>query len=88
MTYQTDRGAVSRILTEYDQLGVYRDGGFNAISSEAQQAINKLRSSGTNWGNQVYQNAVNQQYNIMFLLVIIMRREQRLVLVLSVLTER
>lgn len=64
LTYQTDRGAVSRILTEYDQLGVYRDGGFNAISSEAQQAINKLRSSGTNWGNQVYQNAVNQQYNI------------------------
>lgn len=64
LTYQTDRGAVARILSQYDQLEAFREGGFNAISSEAQQAINKLRNSGTNWGDQVYQNAVNQQYNI------------------------
>lgn len=64
LTYQTDRGAVSRILSQYNQLEALREGGFDAISSEAQQAINKLRTSGTNWGDQVYQNAVNQQYNI------------------------
>lgn len=57
-------GAVRRLLAQYDQLGNFRQNGFGGISAEAQDAINRLRTSGTDWGKELYQTAVNQQYNI------------------------
>ncbi|MBD9179409.1 MAG: SusC/RagA family TonB-linked outer membrane protein [Odoribacter splanchnicus] len=64
ITYREEWGGVSRLLKKYDQWDAFRQGGFNAISPEAQAEINSLRNSGTNWGDEVYQNAVNQQYNL------------------------
>ena len=64
LTYRTDKGGVARILKKYDQLDALRTGGFSALSSDAQSEINKLRNSGTNWGDEVYRNALNQQYNL------------------------
>lgn len=64
LTYNTDKGSVSRILSQYNQLDAFRSGGFDAISAEAQNAINALRGTGTNWGDELYQNAINQQYNL------------------------
>lgn len=64
LTYREEWGGVSRLLKKYDQWDAFRQGGFNAISAEAQAGINELRNSGTNWGDEVYQNAVNQQYNL------------------------
>ena len=64
LTYRTDKGGVARILKKYDQLDALRTGGFSALSSDAQSEINKLRNSGMNWGDEVYRNALNQQYNL------------------------
>lgn len=64
LNYREEWGGVSRLLQKYDQWDAFRQGGFNAISGEAQAGINGLRNSGTNWGDEVYQNAINQQYNL------------------------
>ena len=64
LTYKTDKGSVARILSEFDQLDVFRTGGFDAISLDAQKAINNLRNTGSDWGDLLYQSAVNQQYNL------------------------
>ena len=61
---KANKGEVARILAKYDQLEIYREGGFNAISQEAQNEINTLRNRNVNWGDQIYQSAVNQQYNL------------------------
>lgn len=66
LDFRSDRGGVARVLNKYNQLTSFRDGGFNAISPEAQAEINALRNDGADWGNEVYQNAINQQYNLSF----------------------
>lgn len=57
-------GAVRRLLEQHDQLWDFRENGFNGLSAEVQQAINQLKNSGTDWGKELYQNAINQQYNV------------------------
>ena len=57
-------GEIRRILNRYNQFDTYRDGGFDAISGEAQEAINRLRDINTDWGKELYQTALNQQYNL------------------------
>lgn len=52
ITYREEWGGVSRLLKRYDQWDAFRQGGFNAISPEAQAEINSLRNSGTNWGGR------------------------------------
>ena len=64
LTYQQNRGAVARILNNYNQYDVFQNNGFDAISSAAQNAINELRNVNTNWGKELYQMAVNQQYTL------------------------
>jgi len=64
LTYQQNRGAVARILNNYNQYDIFQDNGFDAISSAAQNAINELRNVNTNWGKELYQMAVNQQYTL------------------------
>ena len=43
LTYQQNRGAVARILNNYNQYDNFQNNGFDAISSAAQNAINDLR---------------------------------------------
>jgi len=64
LTYQQNRGAVARILNNYNQYDIFQNNGFDAISSVAQNAINELRNVNTNWGKELYQMAVNQQYTL------------------------
>ena len=64
LDYRSDYGEVARILKRHDQLGVLRENGFGGLSSDAQSEINALRNINTNWGDVIYRNAVNQQYNI------------------------
>lgn len=66
LTYQSEFGGVSRMLSKYNQLQLFQENGFNALSAEAQAAINGLRLDGSDWRDEIYQNAVNQQYNISF----------------------
>ena len=64
LDYRSDYGEVSRLLSKYGQLDALRENGFNGISSEAQGAIDALRGQTTDWGDVIYRNAVNQQYNL------------------------
>lgn len=64
LTFRKELGGVSRLLSKHEQWDAFKQGGFNAISGEAQAGINGLRNSGSNWGDEVYQNAINQQYNL------------------------
>ncbi|WBL22730.1 SusC/RagA family TonB-linked outer membrane protein [Zunongwangia sp. HRR-M8] len=64
LTYQQQRGGVARILNDYEQYDVFQNNGFDAISPDAQNAINELRNVNTNWGEELYQMALNQQYTL------------------------
>ncbi|WP_282016969.1 SusC/RagA family TonB-linked outer membrane protein [Salegentibacter mishustinae] len=64
LEYQKDRGDVARILNSYNEYDNFQNNGFLAISSEAQNAINDLRNINTNWGNELYQMSLNQQYTV------------------------
>lgn len=62
LTYRSSMGGVARILNQYNELDNYRQNGFSGLSTDAQNAINTLRNTNTNWGKELYQTTVNQQY--------------------------
>jgi TonB-linked SusC/RagA family outer membrane protein len=64
LNYHEDRGAVARILNSNNQYAAFRDNGFASLSTATQNAINDLKKTNTNWGNEIYQMAVNQQYSL------------------------
>ncbi|AUC84959.1 SusC/RagA family TonB-linked outer membrane protein [Polaribacter sp. ALD11] len=64
LKYQQDRGGVARILNNYGEYNNFRDNGFASLSSAAQNEINNLKNTNTNWGDELYQMAVNQQYGV------------------------
>nr|WP_294932938.1 SusC/RagA family TonB-linked outer membrane protein [uncultured Flavobacterium sp.] len=64
LTYRDDTGEISRILNGSNELAAYRAGGFSALSPGTQQSINNLRNNNTNWGNLIYQTAINTQHGL------------------------
>jgi TonB-linked SusC/RagA family outer membrane protein len=62
LTYRDTNGEISRILNQANELGAYRSGGFSSLSPATQNSINTLRSNNTNWGDLLYQSAINKQY--------------------------
>src|SRR5690606_21571216 len=46
-----------------DALDAYRWGGLAALSPDVQQSINQLRLQQTDWGKELYRQALNQQYS-------------------------
>lgn len=62
LTYRVGNGAIARILNENGELWDYQDYGFDALSAATQDKINALRSGSTDWGKELYRNALNQQY--------------------------
>lgn len=64
LDYRSEYGEVSRLLAQYNQLDVLRENGFAALTSEAKSVISALRGQQTDWGDVIYRNAVNQQYNL------------------------
>ncbi|WP_408034803.1 SusC/RagA family TonB-linked outer membrane protein [Tenacibaculum aestuarii] len=64
LTYQSNRGEVARILDAYGEYGNFQSNGFSSINPLAQNAINNLRNQDVNWGNKLYQAAINQQYGL------------------------
>jgi len=62
LDYRQGNGAVSRLLTASDEWDAYRNGGFLGLSSATQQSINSLREQSTDWGRELFRNALNQQY--------------------------
>lgn len=64
LNYRPIQGSVARILSKNNELANYRANGFSALSVETQQAINSLRANNTDWGKELYQAPVNQQYSL------------------------
>jgi len=66
LDYRQNQGSVARILNKNNEFYKFQDKGFAALSPATQQAINDLRANSTNWGNELYQTSVNQQYGLSF----------------------
>ncbi len=64
LTYQSNRGEVARILDAYGEYNNFQNNGFSSINPLAQNAIKNLRNQDVNWGNKLYQAAINQQYGL------------------------
>lgn len=64
LTYRDSGGEITRILNGSNELDAFRTGGFSALNPNTQQSINALRKNNTNWGNLLYQTAVNTQHGL------------------------
>src|SRR5690606_24696941 len=63
LTYRSGKGAIARLLTSADEWDTFRAGGLTALSAETRNAIDALRGQEYNWADNLFRNAINQQYN-------------------------
>lgn len=61
-SFRDNKGDVARILSTLGETQAYKDGGWNALSSNAQQQIDRLRGINTNWNDILMRNALTQEY--------------------------
>lgn len=64
LTYQEHRGAVARILNAAGEYNKFQTQGYESLSKETQNAIDRLRNTNTKWRDELYQMALNQQYSL------------------------
>ena len=64
--YRENKGGVANILNELGELNAFQTGGLDALSPEAMQCINRLRSINTDWNDILFRDVFNQEYNISF----------------------
>ena len=62
-TYRQHKGGVANILDEMGESETYRSGGWQALSTEAQNRINSLRAINTDWNDILFRSVLNQEYN-------------------------
>ena len=62
--YRQHKGGVAEILSSFGETSAYQQGGWNALSSETQAAINHLRGINTDWNDILFRNVFNQEYNV------------------------
>lgn len=62
--YRETKGEVYRIISGLGELNNFKDGGWNALSSNAQSAINKLKATNTDWSAILFRDAFTQEYNL------------------------
>ena len=63
-SYRSNKGSVYQLLSKYGMVDTYRNGGWDALSSEAQNAINALKGINTDWNDILMRTALSQEYNI------------------------
>ena len=63
-TYRQNKGGVAGILSSLGETSAYKAGGWNALSQTAQNQINQLRNTNTDWNDILFRNALTQEYNI------------------------
>lgn len=61
--YRQHKGGVANILDELGEFDTYKAGGWDALSAQAQQRINRLRTINTDWNDILFRNVLNQEYN-------------------------
>ena len=45
-------------------MDIYREKGWEGLTPEAQNAINRLKSINTDWNDILFRDAITQEYNI------------------------
>ena len=63
-SYRGTKGSVYQLLSLYGMLDTYKTGGWDALSPEAQNAINTLKGINTDWNDVLMRTALSQEYNI------------------------
>lgn len=63
-TFRENKGDVSRIISSLGEMAAYKNGGWDALSPEAQNRINALRNTNTDWNDILMRNAFTQDYGI------------------------
>lgn len=61
---ENHKGGVYNILSNYNELSAFQNGGWDALSGDTQAAINRLKSVNTNWGDILFRDAFSQEYNL------------------------
>ena len=62
-TFRENKGDVARILNSMGLTSAYKQGGWDALTPEAQTAINRLRHIHTDWNDILFRDVFNQEYN-------------------------
>lgn len=62
-TFRENKGDVARILNSMGLTNAYKEGGWDALTPEAQTAINQLRQINTDWNDILFRDVFNQEYN-------------------------
>ncbi|WP_077153680.1 SusC/RagA family TonB-linked outer membrane protein [Bacteroides bouchesdurhonensis] len=60
----TQKGGVASILKEHNLMDIYQEKGWNALTPEAQNAINRLKTVNTDWNDILFRDAFTQEYNV------------------------
>ncbi len=63
-SYRSNKGNVSRIISGYGLMDNYKNGGWDALTSDAQKDIQRLKSINTDWNDILFKSAFNQEYNL------------------------
>ncbi|MBR1469814.1 MAG: SusC/RagA family TonB-linked outer membrane protein [Prevotella sp.] len=63
-TFRENKGGVAKIISDAGLTNAYKQGGWNALSGEAQAAINQLRGIDTDWNDILFRSVFNQEYNL------------------------
>ncbi|GIZ16338.1 SusC/RagA family TonB-linked outer membrane protein [Capnocytophaga catalasegens] len=66
LSFRTDKGEVYRILNNANEYNTYQSQGFNALSTNTQNAINSLKNQYTAWDKLLYRSTFNKQYTASF----------------------
>ena len=63
-TFRENKGGVAEILRDAGLTNAYKQGGWSALTPEAQAAINRLRDINTDWNDILFRSVFNQEYNV------------------------
>ena len=61
--YRPHKGGVANILDELGEYSTFLSGGWDSLSPEAQERINRLRTIDTDWNDILFRDVFNQEYN-------------------------
>lgn len=62
--YRPHKGGVANILDELGEYNTYLTDGWEGLSTEAQQRIDRLRTINTDWNDILFRDVFNQEYNV------------------------
>jgi TonB-linked SusC/RagA family outer membrane protein len=63
-TFRKNKGGVAEILARYGELPACESGGWEALSPAAQEAIDRLRGTRTDWNDILFRDVFSQEYNL------------------------